>query len=379
MNFNFGILRYRKILIIDDNQLNRKILFEHLNKVGSIVLTASDGEEAIEVAIKERPDLILLDVMMPKINGFEVCRKLKEDDRTQNIPIIFQTARIAHEDIIKGLKLGAVDYINKPFLHPEELLARITTQVELKDFRDNLITTNENLIRINQEKNDFINTIVHDLKNPIYNISLLAKTIRSERNLSQEDIEEFATDIELSSSKVLSLVTSILELASFENTKEIHLEPINLNEVVMIATTLQKESARQKNITLILNQDVDSIDFITDRDAFVHIFDNILSNAIKYTPSDKKVIINYFISQDNNNIIIEVIDQGPGISEDDQKKMFGKFAKLSAKPTGGESSSGLGLYAVKLYAEMINAQILVESKLGEGSKFIILLPYLPPQ
>lgn len=147
----------------------------------------------------------------------------------------------------------------------------------------------------------------------------------------------------------------------------------------MIATTLQKESARQKNITLILNQDVDSIDFITDRDAFVHIFDNILSNAIKYTPSDKKVIINYFISQDNNNIIIEVIDQGPGISEDDQKKMFGKFAKLSAKPTGGESSSGLGLYAVKLYAEMINAQILVESKLGEGSKFIILLPYLPPQ
>lgn len=376
LNFDTHILENKTILIVDDNALNRKILREQLEKVGVSTLDAENGAQAIAISKSELPDMILLDIMMPGVNGYEVCKTLKEDMNTKDIPIIFLTAKIESEDIVKGLRLGAVDYINKPFLHPEELIARISTHIELKIYRDSLLIQNERLNQINQEKNDFIATIVHDLKNPVYNISLLAKTIRTEQNISREDIEEFAKDIELSSNKVLSLVSTILDLASFENNKEVKFEAININETITIATTLQKESAKRKNITLNLKHTDQNIDLVTDRKAFINIFDNLLSNAIKYSPFDSEVKIQCFIKDDNNKLQIDIIDQGPGISHEDQKKMFGKFARLSAKPTGDETSSGLGLYSVKMYAELINAEILLDSELGKGSTFSIVLPYL---
>ncbi|MFY8162042.1 MAG: hybrid sensor histidine kinase/response regulator [Candidatus Kapaibacteriota bacterium] len=376
-NFDSQILENKKILIVDDNALNRKILKEQLLKMGVIVTMAENGAEGIKVAKDTIPDLILLDIMMPLVNGYEVCKSLKEDYSTRDIPIIFLSAKIDSEDIVKGLRLGAVDYINKPFLHPEELLARISTHIEIKIYRDSLVVQNERLNSINQEKNDFIATIVHDLKNPVFNISLIAKTILKDKNINKEDIKDLAQDIEKSSDKILSLINSILDLASYENNREIRYEQININETLFACITLQKENAKRKNIKLNLDLSETQIDIVSDRTALMQIFDNIISNAIKYSFLDTEVNINYNISDNQDYVIINIEDSGPGISPEDQKKMFGKFTKLTAKPTGDESSSGLGLYAVKISAELINADIKISSTMGKGSIFSIYLPYNP--
>jgi signal transduction histidine kinase len=141
--------------------------------------------------------------------------------------------------------------------------------------------------------------------------------------------------------------------------------------------TLQKENAKRKNIKLNLDLSETQIDIVSDRTALMQIFDNIISNAIKYSFLDTEVNINYNISDNQDYVIINIEDSGPGISPEDQKKMFGKFTKLTAKPTGDESSSGLGLYAVKISAELINADIKISSTMGKGSIFSIYLPYNP--
>lgn len=371
-SYDSQLLENKTILIVDDNALSRKILKEQLEKALVNVIMADNGNEAIQIAKEILPDMILLDIMMPVVSGFDVCLELKENYETKDIPIIFLTAKIDTEDIVKGLRLGAVDYINKPFLHPEELIARITTQIELKIYRDSLVIQNETLNQINQEKNDFIATIVHDLKNPIFNISLISKTLQKANKLTTEDIIDLANDIEISSNKILNLINSILELASFENNKKIVPELLNVNEIILSSTYLQKESAKFKGININLVENNEQIFLNTDRNAFIQIYDNILSNAIKYSPFDSEVKIDYYIV--DNYFKVNVKDSGPGISKDEQKKMFGKFAKLSSKPTGNETSTGLGLFSVKLYSELIGAEIKVDSTLGEGSTFSIIIP-----
>jgi len=372
-SYDSQLLENKTILVVDDNALSRKILKEQLERAFVNVILADNGNEAIKIAKEKLPDMILLDIMMPVVSGYDVCIELKENYDTKDIPIIFLTAKIDTEDIVKGLRLGAVDYINKPFLHPEELLARITTQIELKIYRDSLVIQNETLNQINQEKNDFIVTIVHDLKNPIFNISLISKTLQKASGLTTEDIIDLANDIEISSNKILNLINSILELASFENNKKILLELLNMNEIILSSTFLQKESARVKDINLNLIENDEQIFMNTDRNAFIQIYDNILSNAIKYSPFDSEVKIDYTIV--DNRFKVNIKDSGPGISKEDQKKMFGKFAKLSSIPTGNETSTGLGLFSVKMYSELIGAEIEVQTSLGEGSTFSIIVPF----
>lgn len=372
-SYDSQLLENKTILVVDDNALSRKILKEQLERAFVNVILADNGNEAIKIAKEKLPDMILLDIMMPVVSGYDVCIELKENYDTKDIPIIFLTAKIDTEDVVKGLRLGAVDYINKPFLHPEELLARITTQIELKIYRDSLVIQNETLNQINQEKNDFIVTIVHDLKNPIFNISLISKTLQKASGLTTEDIIDLANDIEISSNKILNLINSILELASFENNKKILLELLNMNEIILSSTFLQKESARVKDINLNLIENDEQIFMNTDRNAFIQIYDNILSNAIKYSPFDSEVKIDYAIV--DNRFKVNIKDSGPGISKEDQKKMFGKFAKLSSIPTGNETSTGLGLFSVKMYSELIGAEIEVQTSLGEGSTFSIIVPF----
>ena len=151
------------------------------------------------------------------------------------------------------------------------------------------------------------------------------------------------------------------------------LELLNMNEIILSSTFLQKESARVKDINLNLIENDEQIFMNTDRNAFIQIYDNILSNAIKYSPFDSEVKIDYAIV--DNRFKVNIKDSGPGISKEDQKKMFGKFAKLSSIPTGNETSTGLGLFSVKMYSELIGAEIEVQTSLGEGSTFSIIVPF----
>lgn len=374
MTFSKKEIIKKRILIVDDNALNLKILKENINDIGMISYEANNGKSALEIAEKEIPDLILLDIMMPSISGFDVCKILKSNPKTKDIPIIFLTAKTEAEDIVKGFELGAVDYINKPFLHPAELLARINTHLKLQEYSNDLLTQNDQLNQLIKDKNDFLSIAAHDLKNPIYSISILAKSILEDENISKEDVDSQIGEIISTSSRMLEIINSILDINALEEGKKsIKPEEILLEEMVQVMIRLYEERAKIKGIKLHYSNSISELVLFTDRMAINQSLDNLISNAIKYSPFNKNIYIR--VSQTiGNNVKIEIQDEGPGISANDLSKMFGKFVKLTARPTGDESSTGLGLSIVKRYIESIGGTIHCESQLGHGANFIINIP-----
>jgi signal transduction histidine kinase len=359
------------VLIVDDNPENIKVVGSHLRKKNIEISIATSGEKALLITKSRLPDLILLDIMMPKMDGFEVCKKLKKDSLTNDIPIIFLTAKIETRDIVKAFNCGVVDYITKPF-KASELLARVNTHLKLKHYRDQIEENNRQLENLNIEKNELLSLTAHDLKNPIYSISMLAKVIKDDKRLLREEIEEFSNDIIITTERMLEMINQLLDINRIEQGEvKITIEKININDLLQTTIGSYKDRANAKNIEISFEQQAKNPYALTDRNAAAQIFDNLVSNAIKYSYFDSNV----HIKQENykNKCRIEVRDEGPGINNDDMKKLFGKYAKLSAKPTGGEDSTGLGLSIVKKYIELIDGKVWCESQPGKGANFIVEL------
>jgi signal transduction histidine kinase len=360
------------ILVIDDNPANLQVLGNQLRDRDMEIAVATSGAKGIEIAKAKSPDLILLDIMMPEMDGYEVCERLKSEDRTKDIPVIFLTARMEEDDIVKGFSLGAVDYITKPFMIAE-LRARVRTHLKMKEYKEEIERKNEKLHKLNTEKNELLGIAAHDLKNPIYNISMLGRVLRDEPGLNEEERLEFAGDIISTSEKMIQLITRLLDLNAIETGKvTVGEEPVIIDEVVSAQIDSYKDRASAKNITLHFDKSEENMVARADRSAVLQVLDNLISNAVKYSPFDRNVYIRQ--SKHNDYIRIEVEDEGPGLTSEDKKQLFGKFAKLSAKPTGEESSTGLGLSIVKKYAELMNGRIWCESEPGQGANFILELP-----
>lgn len=366
------------ILLIDDNPANLQLISHNLRGKGYNMATADNGFAALDRAKESpKPDLILLDIMMPEIDGYKVCEELKKNPETKDIPVIFFTAKISTEDIVRGFEAGAVDYITKPF-NAAELIARVETHLKLKFLHEHIEEQNKLLTSLSTEKEELLAIAAHDLKNPLYNISMLAKVIRDDLELSQEEVKEFTEDIVTTSDRMLDLMCNLLDINAIEQGKiKLHLEKVNLNEVIEIVIGFYKERAAEKNIQLIYEPQLDKSYANVDRNAIIQIIDNILSNAIKYSPFDKSVFIKNY--EDNDFCSFEIKDEGPGLSDADKTKLFGKFVKLSSRPTGNEQSNGLGLSIVKKYVETMNGSVICETELGKGCNFIVRIPVYKSQ
>ena len=361
------------VLLVDDNPANLQLISHNLRGRGYNIATASNGFEALDrVRISPVPDMILLDIMMPEIDGYKVCEELKKNPKTQDIPVIFFTAKISTEDIIRGFEAGAVDYITKPF-NSAELIARVETHLKIKFLREHIEEQNRLLQSLSTEKEELLAIAAHDLKNPLYNISMLAKVIRDDLELSEEEIKEFTEDIVTTSDRMLDLIRNLLDINAIEQGKiKLHLEKVNINEVIKIVINFYKETSIEKKIDIIYKPELEESFANIDRNAIIQIIDNLLSNALKYSPFEKKVYLkNYEL---DGFCVFEVKDQGPGLSEADKSKLFGKFVKLSSRPTGNEQSNGLGLSIVKKYVETMNGSVECETELGQGCKFIVKIP-----
>lgn len=359
------------ILIVDDNPANITLISSQIKKQGYELSIATNGNRALEIANDIIPDLILLDVMMPGMSGFEVIEKLKESDKTKMIPVIFLTAATGQEDMVKGFNLGAVDYITKPF-NASELYARLRTHLQLQQYQRMINYDNIILERLNNEKNEILGIVAHDLKNPIYNISMLGKMILGDKNMTRSEIEEYTNDIIFSAEKMLQLITDLLDVNAIETGKiNMNIEEYNIIRIISEIASLFTERAKKKGINLHWKPDEDGIFLHTDSRALLHILDNIVSNAVKYTMPGKNIYID--VNRTDKEVIIAVKDEGPGFSESDKKMMFTRFQTLSAQPTGGEHSSGLGLSIVDKYIKLINAKIELETEIGVGSTFYIKL------
>jgi two-component system sensor histidine kinase/response regulator len=362
------------ILVVDDILRNLQVIGNILEDEGYEISVATNGEEALEIVQEEIPDLILLDVMMPGMNGFEVCRRLKEMEKIKEIPVIFLTAKTETEDIIKGFEIGGVDYISKPF-KKEELLIRIKTHLQLKFSKEIIVQKNIRLEQLNKEKNEFLGIAAHDLKNPLSTIKGYAELMEIDAaNMSSDEIIEFAGQIKSMSQYMFQIIIDLLDMNAIEEGK-MKMNPVDFEVVTVIMNGLSKFTApsQKKNINIKFEPESYSLSAFADEGRTQQVLDNLVSNALKFSPFDKNIYVKTY-PFDMERVCIEIKDEGPGISEEDQKKLFGKFTKLTARPTGNENSTGLGLSIVKKIVENMGGMIWCESTLGEGASFKFTLP-----
>ncbi len=365
-------LRGKQILIVDDTPANIDVLDQFLEQEGYRISVASSGEAAIELIHKTLPDLILLDVMMPGIDGFETCRRLKKIEPAAEIPVIFITAKNETADIVKGFTLGGVDYITKPF-RQEEVLARIRIHLELKHLIEELEKQNKKLVELNDLKNKFLGMASHDLRNPLASIHGFSKMLIDHGHaLPAETRDEFLHSIHKVSNEMLHLLGDLLNISAIESGKlDLKPTPGSIKDLVEEKVRMYKTMAERKDIrTHSEIEDVKAFSF--DPHRIGQVLDNLLSNAIKYSPPGKEIFI--LLEQQGDRVRFSVRDEGPGISMQDQDKLFQHFVTLDTKPTGDEPSHGLGLAIARKMIEAHHGKIEVESAPGKGSTFRFEIP-----
>jgi len=360
------------VLIVDDNPENLKVLGQIIRKKGHNLTFAQDGENALISVKAKRPDLVLLDIMMPGMDGYEVCQHLKENVETQEIPVIFLTAKTEQEDIIRGFELGAVDYVTKPF-NTHELLMRVNTHLELKNARDTILHQKTDLEKANTAKDKFFSIIAHDLSN-LFNGLLSFSDILTNKTISltENDKEEFLGIIQQSSQQGFTLLRNLLDWSRVQ-TGRVHFQPEhqNLRAVVDSNIMLLSSNAKAKNINMLCDISPTVLVF-TDANMFNTVIRNLLSNAIKFTPENGKITVS--AKEKRKLVEIAIADTGIGISAQEIPKLFRIDISHTTIGTGKEKGTGLGLILCKEFVEKNGGEIWVESQEGQGSTFYFTLP-----
>jgi len=361
-----------KILIVDDIPSNIQILAEAMRNDYQIVF-ATNGQKAIKIATSEpQPDLILLDIMLPDIDGYDVCCKLKANSLTRDIPIVFITAKSDETDETKGFESGGVDYIIKPFSIPI-VKARVQTHLELKKKRDMLENMTSRLEQLNQMKNKFLGIAAHDLRSPLGSVRGFARLLIEElQDKLSDDQREFMDIIYQQSNHMLALVNDLLDVAVIESGKlELRIKQNNIVDMVKNRIRLFQPMLKKKNISVSTNyESIPETGF--DRTRLAQVVDNLLSNAIKFSPENGNISVQVINVIDK--IRVDVIDEGPGIPIEHQPLIFGEFQKFRSKQNEIEKSTGLGLSIVKRIIDAHNGSIRVISEPGNGTTMSFTLP-----
>jgi two-component system sensor histidine kinase/response regulator len=354
-----------RILVVDDVVQNLQVVGTMLRHEGYEIMPASSGSQALERMQVRAPDLILLDLMMPEMDGLQVCRRIKTDPRTEQIPIIFLTASNEMEHLVRGFEAGAVDYVTKPF-NGAELLARVRTHLELK-------LTRQRLREMNDEKNEFMGIVAHDLRSPLGAIAGYAELMLEEPELERGEVETHLRRIREAATRMAEMIRNLLDANRIERGEmSPQLENVDLAQALTSVVEAYRARAGAKQQWLKFENQNGPVMAIADPTQVIQVLENLVSNAVKYSPPGREVLVR--VGNRDCLARCEVQDQGPGLSADDQKKLFGKFARLSARPTGGEHATGLGLSIVKRMVEAMHGRVWCESAPGQGAKFIVTLP-----
>jgi signal transduction histidine kinase len=363
------------ILIVDDIVDNLHMLADMLEVQGHEVHIAMSGTEALEFMEKQKPDLILLDIQMPGMDGYEVCKRVKANENTTDIPVIFLSALNEISDIIKGFDVGGVDYVSKPFQF-REVLARVDSQLAVSQQRKEIEALREHdrqqFNALADLKDKFIQGTVHDLKNPLTGVLLYSQMMTAAPPETKDEIIKIGQGIEQSARKMQRLVTDILDLAQIQVGNQLHLIEMNIQPVLERVIKNFEILAQDKNINLSLEVPDETVRLAVNENYFERIFDNLISNAIKYTPEGGDVRLILQLYKTHVEIIVE--DNGLGIPEDDMPRLFEAFYRVRKTTHKKENGSGLGLSIVAAIVEEHHGRIEIESVEGEGSRFIVSMP-----
>ncbi len=354
------------ILIVDDVSKNIQVVAGILTKERYLVDFAQDGEAALSHAKQKKFDLILLDVMMPGMDGFQVCAELKKDEKTKEIPVIFLTAKADSEAIAKGFTIGGVDYITKPF-SKTEMLARVKTHLQLRE-------REKQLSDLNKTKDKLLSIIGHDLKNPFFNIIGLTELLsQSYDEYSREEILDIINTVIISAQQGFDLLENLLTWTRIQTGRITYkVSEFNFTEIAEEVVNLVMVSMRKKKIELV-NHIPDNFVMNADPNMTNTILRNLLTNSIKYTPEGGNITIEAG-KKGRKEYVIKVIDTGIGISSDRIKDLFTVGSVISTPGTDNEKGTGLGLILCKEFVELQGGNIDVNSKIGKGTEMIIRIP-----
>lgn len=372
MNMEINPSEY-KILIVDDVMSNVLLLKVLLTNEKFAIATASNGRQALEQVEKENPDLVLLDVMMPDMSGFEVAQHLKSNPNTADIPIIFLTALNSTADIVKGFQVGANDFISKPF-NKEELIIRVTHQISLVVAKRLILSKTEELQRTIAGRDKLYSVIAHDLRSPMGSIKMVLNMLIL--NLPSEKIGaemyELLTMANQTTADVFSLLDNLLKWTKSQIGKlNVVYQDVDLVEVTdgvieifsMVASLKKIRIREMKPEKMMVNADIDMLKTVVR---------NLLSNAIKFSKENSEVLVK--MEEVDGMAVVSVQDYGCGISEEGQKKLLHTDTHFSTFGTNNEEGSGLGLLLCKDFVVKNGGKLWFTSKEGEGSIFSFSIP-----
>ena len=363
------------VLIVDDNVENLQVLLAYLNNSGYKLLVAENGENALRQLEHVHPDLILLDVLMPGIDGFETCRRLKANPATREIPVIFVTALNEPEHKLKGFEFGGIDYITKPF-QVEEVLARVHAHVTVRKLQRELRQKNAELEELNASKDKFFSILAHDLKNPLIGFLSFAKFMEEGfAEWGKEQIQELAQQFREAAENLFALLENLLTWSRIQQGGIEYIpQDFPLGIVVVRNIDLLMPNARQKQLTL-TNRVPELMPVDADLNMLDTIVRNLLSNAIKFTASGGTVEI--AATHDEQTVTVTVRDTGIGIPAEKLPNLFRIDAKCQRAGTAGEKGTGLGLILCKEFVEKNGGRIWVASEVDQGTTFAFTLPKHP--
>lgn len=418
-----------KILVVEDSKIQAKQLKHVLEQNHYDVSVAYNGHEALQ-SIKTKPPIIVIsDILMPGMDGYELCRRIKQDQNLKCIHVILLTSLTDPSDIIKGLECGADNFITKPYnelfllsrlkyiLANQELRQNVFTSSEIgieiffagqkhhlnserMQIIDLLLSTYETLVeknkeltdanvnlrlmqkelekkniqleKLNAQKDKFLGTAVHDLRNPLGVINSYSQFILDTMD-ADDDRRELISSIKSTSEFMQQLVNDLLTISAFEiGTLNLKLQYIDLVAFVKYNVSLNQILAEKKGIQLIFESEENLPEIEVDVTKLEQVLNNLISNAIKFSYSDSQVMVNVY--QEEDQLILKVADEGQGIPKEDQQKLFKPFQDISVKSTGGERSTRLGLLIVREIVEGHGGRIWVESQVGKGATFYVSLP-----
>ena len=340
-----------KILIVDDRPDNLRLLSQILVGQGYEVRKAINSSTAFMGVQTFIPDLILLDITMPGLNGYEVCQKLKSDRAYKHIPIVFLSASQDTTDKVKAFEVGGVDYITKPF-QVAEVLARVKTQIKIK--------------RLNQMRENLSRAIVHDLKNPLSVITLTSSSLERRKCLEGKNLEALQT-ISSTARRLDSLLNDLLMITKMDADRLVlHKTEADVNNLINSIIARFKVVAQTQNIDLISNLPSFSQNISVDVNLFQRTIENLLSNALKFSPVDSEVIVRV-TSPQSFKVKISVIDRGIGVKPELHQKIFESYN--TGEYINGVSQIGLGLSFCRMTVDAHNGKIWVENNHPRGAIF----------
>lgn len=371
------------ILVVDDNAVIRQIMKLALEQYEHHVTLAKDGQEAIELMHAHFFDLILLDVMMPVMDGFEVLEYMAQQPELATIPVIVVSADTQIDSAIRCIELGAEDYLTKP---PNQTLlrTRVNTSLRKKFMHDQEQAHQAEIERMyeaikaaNMAKTEFIAMAAHELRNPIAQINT-TNALLSRVGPLNDTQEQLLEKVNFSLERMKALIVDLDDISRLEvGNMRLELHPLDLRELIFkIVESLEHDLIAHEHV---LEIDVpDTLPLIlADRDRMIQVLTNLLGNAVKYTPDNGVITVTAVYSKQHQSVHVTIQDTGLGIQQDEQQQIFSKFFRSDDTDVRARPGTGLGLFITKSLIEKQNGHIWFDSKYGEGTTFHFTLPVAP--